>query len=164
MLTVPVIALLVLLCLAARAGSTPVKHSPRYQVAAQLNRGLAGTPMAGTGFALEAAGWRYRVHPAFVAAVAGVESTYGAAVCERFNAWGLGSCGRAWRPPAFPSWKHAYDYFARFIRDRWPSALTPYDFHGYCVTPAGDDCPTWPGKVAANMRRLGFGETLRYGR
>lgn len=148
------------------AATPKPKHNPRYQVATQLNQQLGGTPMANTGFALEAAGWRYGIHPAFMAAVAGIESAWGRLACStnRRNIWGLGSCGASWSPPYFPSARAAAFYYARFLRDRWPSARTPYDFHGYCVTPSGADCPTWASKVAWNMERLGFPATVRYGR
>jgi len=153
-----------LILLAATAAHAAPRISPQRQaVVKALNAGLAGTPMAGTGKQLEAAGWKWRVHPAFMAGVAGIESAWGRLTCEPFNAWGLGSCGRAWTPPSFRSWAHAYDYYARFLRSRWPSARSPYDFHGYCVTRSGADCPTWPGKVVWNMDRLGFGSSVRYG-
>lgn len=155
------------LAYAASAASKPrpTHVSPaRERVVHMLNAGLAGTPMAGTGRQLEASGWKHHVHPAFMAGVAAIESSWGRAVCERFNAWGLGSCGRAWHPPAFRSWAHAYDYYARFLRERWPRARTPYDFHGYCVTPSGADCPTWARDVTWNMDRLGFGPSITYGR
>ena len=134
----------------------------RRAVVAKLNAGLAGTPMKGTGIVLERAGWREHVHPAFMAAVAGVESAWGRLYCQRFNAWGLGSCPLLWHPPTFRSWAEAYDYYARFLRDRWPSARKPSDFHGYCRTPSGADCPTWPSSVAWNMDRLGFPPTVTY--
>ena len=40
-------------------------------MAQRVNRGLRGTPMAGLGFELEAAGWRYHVSPALMAAIEG---------------------------------------------------------------------------------------------
>ncbi len=150
---------------AAAITAQPKRISPQRQnVVNQLNAGLAGTPMQGTGRSLEAAGWKWRVHPAFMAGVAGIESAWGRRVCERFNAWGLGSCGRAWHPPSFRSWAHAYDYYARFLMSRWPSARSPYDYHGYCVDRYGNACPTWARDVAWNMDRLGFGPSVRYGR
>lgn len=135
---------------------------PRASVALKLNRGLRGTPMRGLGFLLEREGRRAGVHPAFIAGVAGVESSYGAAMCLPYNAWGISSCGNAWRAPTFGSWREGIRYAARFFKRQWPSARSPWDFHGYCVDRYGNDCPTWPGKVAANMRRLGFGATVSY--
>lgn len=152
---------------AAQASPHPNRISAaREHVVHLLNDGLAGTPMAHTGRQLEAAGWKWHVHPAFIAGVAGIEAAWGRLACRdnRFNAFGLGSCGTAWSPPTFRSWAAAYDYMARFIHSRWPSARTPYDMHGYCVTSSGADCPDWPAKVAWNMERLGFGPSLRYGR
>lgn len=144
------------------AATPKPKHNPRYLVATQLNQQLGGTPMANTGFALEAAGWRYGIHPAFIAAAAGLESAWGRLACRgnRWNMWGLGSCDRYWRVPHFESAREAYGYYARFLRERWPSARTPYDFHGYC------ECGSrsWGSRVAWNMERLGFPATVRYGR
>lgn len=103
----------------AQAKQKP-KHSPRYLVVQQLEQQLAGTPMAGTGYALEAAGWRYKVHPAFIAAAAGLESAWGRLACSgnRWNLWGLGSCDRYWKVPHFRTAREAYDYYARFLRSR----------------------------------------------
>ena len=160
--------LMIVLATAAQAAhnSRPKHISPaREHVVQTLNRGLYDTPMAWTGRELEAAGWKWHVHPAFLAAITGAESSFGAAACRtnRFNAAGLGSCGSAWTPPYFRSWAHFYDYFARMIRRQWPSARSPWDMHGYCVDAHGNDCPTWPGKVAGFMRRLfGVGPGVRY--
>lgn len=134
----------------------------RSDVAKQLNANLAGTPMAGLGYILEAEGHRAGIHPAFIAAAAGLESAWGRLACRgnKFNAWGLGSCDRSWTPPRFGSWRHAIRYYARFLRDRWPHARTPYDFHGYCECGAA----SWGSRVAWNMDRLGFGPNVRYGR
>lgn len=134
----------------------------RSDTARQLNAGLAGTPMRGLGYILEAEGRRAGVHPAFIAAAAGLESAWGRLACRDnpYNAWGLGSCDRAWKVPHFRTWRQAIRYYARFIRDRWPSARTPYDLHGYC------QCGTrsWGSRVAWNMDRLGFPAHVRYGR
>lgn len=162
MLTLTLTIILLAVAAAAHAAN-PTINVQRQRVVAQLNAGLAGTPMAGTGRQLEAAGWKHRVHPAFMAAVSAIESSWGRRMCEPFNAWGLGSCKRAWTPPSFRSWAHAYDYYARFLRSRWPSARTPYDYHGYCVDRNGNDCPTWARDVAWNMDRLGYGPSVRYG-
>lgn len=132
----------------------------RSDVARQLNANLAGTPLAGKGWLLEAEGHRAGVHPAFIAAVAGLESAWGRLPCRANskNLWGLGSCDRAWQVPHFATWRQAIRYFARFVRTRWPYARTPYDLHGYC------ECGSWGSRVAWNMDRLGFPATVRYGR
>jgi hypothetical protein len=87
MLTILVIALLA----AAITGTARAAHSHRYQVAQQLAQGLQGTPLAGYAFQLEAEGRRWNVNPYMVAAISGVESSFGSAACGG-NAWGLGSC------------------------------------------------------------------------
>ena len=165
-----ILAIASLLAAAPAATSTHAKprsnlgfHSSRFVVAGRLNRGLASTAMRGEGFALEAAGHRYRVHPALIAAIAGVESSYGAAPCSSNprNVWGLGSCLASW-VPRFGSAREAAAFFARWFRSRFAGARTPYDLHGYCVTSSGADCPGWADKVAWNMRALGFGEGLDY--
>lgn len=134
----------------------------RSDVARKLNQGLAGTPMHGLGYVLEAEGRKQGVHPAFIAAAAGLESAWGRLACRGnpYNVWGLGSCDRAWRVPHFGSWRQAIRYYARFIRQRWPRAYKPYDLYGYCECGA----VSWGSRVAWNMRRLGFPVTVRYGR
>lgn len=129
------------------------------QVARQLNRGLAGTPMAGTGRELEQAGREHGIHPAFIAAIAATESSFGAAACSsnRFNAYGLANCQGIWHVPDFQSWRDSYRFMGRFLSGRWPHADTPYEFYGYA---ACDAC--WGRKVAFYMRRLGFGHGVRY--
>lgn len=132
----------------------------RHDTARRLNATLAGTPLAGKGWLLEAEGYRGGIHPAFIAAVAGLESAWGRLPCSRnrFNYWGLGSCDRAWQVPYFQTFRQAVRYFARFVRQRWPNARTPYDLHGYC------ECSHWGSRVAWNMDRLGFPPVVRYGR
>lgn len=152
-LTLTLLALLIANCATAKGGI-------RHDTARKLNRNLAGTPLAGTGWLLENEGHRHGVHPAFIAAVAGLESAWGRLPCTHNpkNVWGLGSCDRAWQVPHFTTWRQAIRYFARFIRQRWPSARTPYDLHGYC------QCGSWGSRVAWNMDRLGFPPVVRYGR
>lgn len=162
---------LILIITLAYAASAAAKPRPthisaaRERVVRMLDAGLAGTPMQGTGRALEASGWKWHVHPAFMAGVAGIEAAWGRLSCRsnRFNAFGLGSCSASW-VPQFRSWANAYGFYARWLRQRWPAARTPYDFHGYCVDRYGNDCPSWAGSVVWNMGRLGFGPSVRYGR
>lgn len=142
-----------------RADCLRVLHA-RADMWRRLNRGLNGTPMEGTGKDLEQAGRRYHVHPAFIAAIAGTESSFGAAPCSsnRFNAYGLANCQGIWSVPAFRSWADSYLFMARFLSSRWPHARTTYDFHGYA---ACDDC--WGRKTAEHMRaRFGVGSSVVY--
>ena len=162
-----VILLLALIVLVSRSDAARAKHSPRFLVGQALNRGLAGSPMAGTGFALEAAGWRWKIQPAFIAAIAAKESSRGVAACRnnRFNAWGLASCGTGWHVPTFRSWSEAYQFMGRFLSSRWPQALVPWDYAGYAAyvgTPSCSSC--WGTKGAGFMRDL-FGSNVgtRYG-
>ncbi len=125
-----------------------------------LQRGLAGTPMAGTEAALEAAGRRHGIHPVFMAAVAGTESSYGAAACRNNhrNVWGLSSCTSGWYVPQWSSWAQAYDFYARFLTSRWPHARTTFDYHGYAA-----NSYAWGVKTASHMRaRFGVGPEVRY--
>lgn len=159
------IAALTLLALATTASAAnPRNHisAAREHVVQTLNRGLAGTPMSGTGRELEAAGWQHHVHPVFIAAIAGTESSFAAAACRGNprNAFGLSSCGSGWSVPWFRSWAHAYTFMAQFLTGRWPSARTPWDYHGYA---ACSSC--WGTKTAWWMRaRFGTGPSVRYGR
>jgi hypothetical protein len=131
----------------------------------RLNRGLDGTPMEGTGGELEQAGRRYGIHPAFIAAIAGTESSFGAAACRgTLNYWGLASCGNGWPVPRFATLAEAYDFMGRFLTGRtsitsgWPNARTTYDYHGYAA-----NSQAWGAKCAYWMRtRFGVGPEVRY--
>lgn len=161
-----------------KTGNLWAKHSPGYRrwqlrqwqarldkcnatrgVIRTLQRGLANTPMSGTEAALEAAGRRHGISPVFMAAVAGTESSYGAAACRnnRMNVWGLSSCGSGWYVPQWQSWAQAFDFYARFLVTRWPGASTPYSFRGYA---ACSDC--WARKVSEHMARFGVGNSVAY--
>lgn len=156
---------LALTLIAATPAPAATKHGPRphhsrgYLTAVQLNRMLARTPMRGTGWGLVNAGKHWNVHPAFIAAIAGTESSFGAAACSnnRYNAFGLSSCGYGWRVPSFRSWRESYEFMARFLATRWPWHRTPYDFRGYA---ACSEC--WGRKTASWMRWLGFGSSTRW--
>lgn len=129
-------------------------------VIAQLDSGLARTPMRGTGIHLVAAARKYRISPFFIAAIAGTESSFGAASCQGnpYNAFGLASCGSSWRVPYFPSWRSAYLFMGDFLTSRWPSARTTLDYHGYA---ACSSC--WGAKTAMHMRqRFGVGPEVRF--
>ena len=131
----------------------------RDDVLRRLRRGLANTPMQGTEAALEAAGRRHGISPVFMAAVAGTESSYGAAACanNRMNVWGLSSCGSGWYVPTWNSWADAFDFYARFLTSRWPGATTPYSFRGYA---ACSDC--WGRSVSGHMARFGVSNSVVY--
>lgn len=126
----------------------------------RLNRGLSGSPMANTGAELERAGRKHGISPYFIAAIAATESSLGDEACSnnRFNAWGLSSCGSGWYVPQFASWGEAYDFMGKFLSSRWSGASSTYDFHGYA---ACSDC--WGRKTATHMQRLfGVGNSVRY--
>jgi len=125
-----------------------------------LQRGLAGTPMDGSAGDLLAAARRHRISPFFIAAIAGTESSFGAASCRGnpYNAFGLASCGSSWRVPYFPTWRSAYMFMGKFLTSRWPSATTTMHYYGYA---ACSDC--WGRKTAEHMRaRFGVGPSVRY--
>jgi hypothetical protein len=134
-----------------------------FGVASRLDRALArwDSPMSGQGTELVRHGLTYQVNPAAIAAIAGVESTFGRAACG-FNAWGLGACGRAWTTislcgksrsiASLESWSSGIEMTARLLSCLWPAPRTAYDLHGYCA-----GCPTWAGKVASLMRAFGSG-------
>lgn len=136
------------------------------EILRRLRIGLDGTPMAGSEGALVAAGRRWGVSPYFIAAIAGTESSFGAAACRnnRYNAFGFSSCGSGWRVPYFRSWGEAYDFAARFLTGRttvtsgWPNARTTFDYFGYA---ACSSC--WGAKTAMHMRQLfGVGNSVRF--
>jgi hypothetical protein len=155
------LTLIALLLATAAAARTPKHISPkRENLVHALNRGLYDTPMANTGRELEAAGHKHHVHPALIAAIAGTESSFGAAACSGNprNAFGLSSCGRGWHVPYFQTWAQAYTFMARFLSQRWPHARTAYDYAGYA---ACSSC--WGAKTASWMRsRFGVGPSVTY--
>lgn len=132
-------------------------HRSTGQVVARLERGLAGTPMEGTGVILERHGRAYGVSPFFMVAVAATESSIGHAACSnnRFNVWGLASCSGSWYVPPFRSWDEAIEFYAKFLSSRWPGHSSPYSFRGYA---ACDEC--WGRKVSSWMSSL-FGVSSR---
>ena len=113
--------------------------------------------MAGTGADLERISRRHGVSPYFVIAVAATESSIGIAACSsnRYNVWGLSSCGSGWYVPQFRSWAEAYEFFMRFVNRQFHGHSTPYSFRGYA---ACSDC--WARKVSEWMGRL-FGVPAR---
>jgi hypothetical protein len=126
----------------------------------RLNRGLSGSPMAGTGIVLERHGRTQHVSPYFMAAVAATESSLGEAACSnnQYNVWGLASCNGSWYVPPFRSWDEAIAFYARFLSSRWPGHSTPYSFRGYA---ACSDC--WGRKVSEWMHSLfGVSAETRY--
>lgn len=139
----------------ARADHHTAKHTVNV-----LERGLRGSPMAGTARILEGQGRRYHVSPYFMAAVAATESSLGRAACSnnRFNVWGLASCVNSWPVPYFETWKEAISFYARFLATRWPGHSTPYSFRGYA---ACSEC--WARKVSYWMGALfGVPAVTRY--
>lgn len=158
-----------MLLLVPVAAAKPRQHinPKREAVVRSLDRGLAGTPMAGTGRSLEASGWKWGRSPFFIAAIAESESSLGAAACsnDRFNAFGLSSCHSGWAVPQFRSWAHVYDFMGRYLTGHtsithgWPHARTTYDFSGYA---ACSSC--WGASTERHMRkRFGVGNSVLYG-
>lgn len=145
----------ILACILPAGHAATVHHSPRFLLAQQVNKGLAGTPIAHLGFAFEAEGHRRNLNPFFLAGASGTESSLGVYGCQgnRFNIWGLGSCDRYWQVPHFYTWQQAIRYYADFIKTTWPHARTVYDLSGYCECGSA----AWGGKTSAWMSRL-FGD------
>lgn len=127
------------------------EHHTRQHTVNVLERGLRGSPMAGTGRLLEEQGRRYHVSPFFMAAVAATESSLGRVPCSnnRKNVWGLASCVNSWPVPYFETWREAITFYAKFLSSRWPGHSTPYSFRGYA---ACSDC--WARKVSYWMKSL----------
>jgi hypothetical protein len=170
-LTALITATLITLALAtaAHARKRPAEHGvwnpprisqAREAVVQRLDRGLAGTPMQKTGRELEAAGWKHRISPYFIAAIAGTESSFGAAACSGNprNAFGLSSCTSGWTVPYFRTWAQAYTFMAVFLTSRWPHARTTMNYHGYA---ACSSC--WGAKTGWWMlKRFNTGPDVRY--
>ena len=148
------VAFLVLFFVFARSAGASSKQEIK-----RINRYLQSTPMRGTGKIIVNQSRKHGINPYFVVAVSIKESSAGAAACSnnRKNVWGLGACGRVWRPPYFENWIEAVNYFVRFINSRWPSAQTPFQFYGYY-----SGCETeWGNSVAGHMRNIGGTERVR---
>lgn len=129
-------------------------------IISRLNRGLRGTPMEGLGRVLRDVGRAEDVSPFFMAAVAGTESSFGAAGCSNNprNVWGLANCDGRWYVPYFNTWDEAIRFYADFLSDRWPSATSPFHFSGYA---ACDAC--WGRKTAYWMSsRFGVSAYTKY--
>lgn len=128
------------ICATAKAG-----HSHRYEIAHRLSVGLKGTPLERYAFVLEAEGRKYNVNPFFIAAISGVESSFGAAACGG-NAWGIGSCSMS-----FATFADGARYTTRLLRTGYLNrGLTDVWSIGrvYCP-PCGNG---WGDKVAWFMR------------
>ena len=126
----------------------------------RLRAGLTGTHMAGSERALEAAGRHWGISPYFIAAIAGTESSFGAASCAGapFNAYGLASCGSSWHVPSFSSWGDSYEFMGEFLTSRWPHATTTYSYSGYASC---SSC--WGAKTAYWMKaKFGMGPSVSY--
>jgi len=138
-----------------------IKANEGREVWGRIDRYLAnaGSPLAGQGRTLYAVGKRTNVHPAFIVAVSEFESSLGIHGCSnnRKNIWGLAACDGRWHVPYFNTWDEAIGFFAAFVNRTWPHARTPHDFHGYCEGGCG-----WGDYVSAYMRRLGFGNSVRW--
>lgn len=143
-----------------RQSELRVKLDASDPIIQRLERGLRGTPMAGTGRILRDMGKRYNVSPFFMAAAAFTESSAGAAGCGNNprNVWGLAACDGRWHVPYFNSWGEAIQFYARFVSRQWPSATSPYHFYGYA---ACDAC--WGRKTAFWMSsRFGVSSYTKY--
>lgn len=144
-------AVCVLMLLLAAGTAQAQTAGKRSEIAKRLNRGLAGTPMAGLGYILERNGRQFGISPYLIAAIAAKESSLGAASCRNNpkNVFGLSSCGSGWYVPYFETWNEAIHFEARFLKTRWPGAASPYDFHGYAECLA-----CWASSVASHMSRI----------
>ena len=132
-------------------------HSHRFHVALKLKQGLRGTPLARHAFKLEAEGWRWNINPFFVAAIAGTESSFGAAACGG-NAWGLGNCGMS-----FTSFADGIGYATKLLRTSYlDDGLRTLERVGWRYAACGS---CWAERTGFFMRsRFGSSLTLTYPR
>ncbi|MCR4339124.1 MAG: hypothetical protein NUW01_04460 [Gemmatimonadaceae bacterium] len=155
---------LILLCFLLLAlTATSVASARGNPTAAALNRGLARTPMRGLGQVLDEEGRRANVSPYLIAAIAGLESSYGAHPCRSNtrNVWGLASCKRGYGIPFFASWRQAIRFQAQLLRRGWlaKGVRDVYTIgRSYCP-PCGNG---WGAKVAWFMRSLGGSVRVTY--
>ncbi|MCR4340685.1 MAG: hypothetical protein NUW01_12460, partial [Gemmatimonadaceae bacterium] len=130
---------------------------------AALNRGLARTPLHGLGKVLDEEGRRQNVSPYLIAAIAGLESSFGKYPCRSNpkNVWGLASCKSGYGIPFFRSWRQAIRFQAELLRDGWLSrgVRDVYTIgRSYCP-PCGNG---WGAKVGWLMRSLGGPTRVTY--
>lgn len=116
---------------------------------------LSSGPLSGQGRTIEAAGRRYGVSPYLMVATSVTESSMGLHACgfRGHNIWGLANCDGSWNVPDFWTWGVAFNFYARFLSERWPNANTAYDYSGYAACSA-----CWGSSTSGHMRAL-FGET-----
>ena len=131
------------------AGATGRAELDR-RAADNIDRALRAysSPLAGHGATFVREGHRYHVAPELVAAIAGVESTFGRAACG-FNAWGVASC----QGVRFASWPDGIAYVSRLVRERYlDSGIVSLHAIGrvYCP-PCG---PKWASDVSWLMRHV----------
>jgi len=131
----------------------------RRAIVATLKAGLSKDhvrPLYRYAYALEAAGHRYNVSPYFLAAIAGVESTFGEEACGG-NAWGIASCG-----VSFPTFKEGAWYTAKLLRESYinKGLTTPWAINRKYAASS-----TWGERVAYYMRYFfGSGPVVTYPR
>ena len=153
-----IVATLVTLIVLPAASAASARSIP-----AQLNRGLAHTPLRGLGKVLDEEGRRQNVSPFLIAAIAGLESSYGLHPCRSNprNVWGLASCKSGYGIPYFTSWRQAVRYQAKLLRRGWLSkgVRDVYTIgRSYCP-PCGNK---WGADVGWLMRDLGGPVTVTY--
>lgn len=128
---------------------------------AQLDKRLAGTPLAGLGAYFLSEGSRFQIDPRLVVAIAGAESSFGGRICTPFNAWNWfweGPC-RPRRPDGstpspFRDWERGIEVVSKFLKKS-------YVLKGYTTIPqigskyCAEGCKDWEPNVTEFYSKLG---------
>lgn len=142
--------------------SALVGDSPARALGLEINRKLAGSPMAGTGPTFVSAAARNDVNPWFLVAIAKVESqlgTTGFATNGSHNPFGLGVTGAAGAGFRYTSWSGAINAAADNLGGplyRGAGLNTIAKVGGRWAADPG-----WPTKVAAAYSSLAGGASIR---
>jgi hypothetical protein len=101
----------------ANGGGVPVSAAA-LPTALELDTYLSakGSPIAGQGAAIVAAGAANQLDPRLIVAIAGAESSFGQITCAPYNAWGYG-CPDG--PFHFSSWADGIDTIAQGLRTNY---------------------------------------------
>lgn len=118
-----------------------------------LNRFLAGSPMAGLGEVFYNEAKKHGIDPRLSPAIARIESGLGSATPGGFNAYGMTAGTVPGHPrrggwQAFYSWEDAIACHIAFIKSKWGTGAGPFNMKGYATSPA------WPAKVNSAMSMI----------
>ncbi len=109
------------------------------------------SPLANSASTFVSAADRYQLDWRLVAAISGVESTFGQAIpASSYNGWGWGVYGD--NVIRFSSWDEAIETISKGIRERYLGDIVESD--PYIIGPTYAASPTWAQRVAYFMAQI----------